>query len=143
MRSKAYVLNFENELVWVSPIINNTCINCNQPTCSKRGSPFLAANPNKLEIKCGDIVQLGTSTKAQFFQGIIALLLPIIAAAGGYLLAEPIAQLFEKTVTESMRAAGVLLCLGISTAIITIITRSKLNLSKPLIVSILQKNITN
>ncbi|MBO5235802.1 MAG: SoxR reducing system RseC family protein [Spirochaetaceae bacterium] len=140
MRNKACVLNFEKDSVWVTPILSDTCINCNQPACEKRGKPFPAINPKAFELKCGDVVQLGVSAKAQFAQVFLALIIPILAAIGGYFLAEPVAQLFGKMVTEGMRAVGVLLCLGITTTIITIITRSKLILSKPVIINVLTNN---
>ena len=66
------------------------------------------------------------------------LLLPILSAVGGYFIVEPIANFTGKTATEGIKAASVLLCLGITTGIITIITRSKLNLAKPVIVSVIK-----
>lgn len=138
MRDQACILNFEHNVVWVTPLLSDTCINCNHPACAKRGSPFQATNPNKLELKCGDIVKLGAPLKAQVAQGLVALLLPIIAAIGGYFLAEPVATFFNHSVTEGIRAAGVLLGLGVTTTLITILTRSKLNFAKPIIVSIVQ-----
>lgn len=140
MRNKACVLNFENDSVWVTPILSDTCINCSQPACEKRGKPFPAINPKGFELKCGDVVQLGVSGSAQLVQVFVALIIPIVAAVGGYFLAEPVAQLFGKVVTEGMRAIGVLLCLGITTTVITIITRSKLNFSKPIIINVLTNN---
>lgn len=139
MRDRACVINFEHDIVWVSPLLSDTCINCNHPACAKRGSPFRAVNPNKLQLKCGDIVSIGVSRRAQLIQALIALFIPIAVATGGYFLAEPLAVLAGKAVTEGMRAASVLVCLLVSTSIITALTRSKLNLSKPVITAVLQK----
>lgn len=137
MRDKACVVKCEQNTVWVIPLLSDTCINCNHSSCAKRGSPFIASNPENLTLKAGDIVKIGVSRNAQLVQAIIALLFPIIASIGGYFIAEPVAVFFGKTVTEGMRAAGVLLCLGITTTIITILTRSKINLAKPIISSVI------
>ncbi|AEE16163.1 SoxR reducing system RseC family protein [Treponema brennaborense] len=137
MREKACVLNFEKNTVWVTPLISDTCINCNRQSCAKRGTPFQATNPRKLELSCGDIVQIGSSPKAAALQGIFSLLVPVAAATAGYFLADPAAQLLQKTVTEGMRAAGVLGLLLLSTGIVFLLTRGRLNLTKPEIISVL------
>lgn len=140
MRDRACVVKCEQNTVWVIPLLSDTCINCNQSSCAKRGSPFLAANPENLKLKIGDIVKIGVSKKAQFVQALIALFLPILAAICGYFLAESFAIWQGKIVTEGMRAAGVLLCFGLTTTLITILSRSKINLAKPIIVSVLSNS---
>lgn len=144
MRNKACVINFEKENIWVTPLLSDTCINCSSHTCEKRGKPFKASNPKKLELSCGDIVKIGSSVKAQVTQGFIALFFPILAAFGGYISATPIAQIFNKTATEGLKALLVILCFFITTTIITILSRCKLNLAKPEIISVIGKgNQTN
>lgn len=138
MRDKACVINFEHDIVWVTPLLGDTCINCNKPSCARKGTPFRAANPNRLALRCGDIVKIGVSRRAQLTQAMVALLIPIAAAVAGFFAAEPLATLLGKAVTEGMKAAGVLLGLGLATSVITALTRSKLNLARPVIVSVLQ-----
>lgn len=82
----------------VAALIKDACINCTSG-CAKRGSPFTVTNPKKLEIKTGQTVSLKTSSWKTQLQSVLALVLPILGAVAGYLLAP------EK---ESLQVLGVL-----------------------------------
>lgn len=137
MRDKACIIRYENGIATVIPLLSDTCINCNSPTCAKRGTPFQASNPQNLELKSGDIVKIGAPAVTQIAQGFLSLIVPILSAIAGYFLAEPVAKLLEIPVTESIRTAGVLILLALSTGIIFILSKTWLKLSKPQVTAII------
>ena len=137
MRDKACIIRYENGIATVIPLLSDTCINCNSPTCAKRGTPFQASNPQNLELKSGDIVKIGAPAVTQIAQGFLSLIVPILSAIAGYFLAEPVAKLLEIPVTESIRTAGVLILLALSTGIIFILSKTRLKLSKPQVTAII------
>lgn len=137
MRDKACIIRYENGVATVIPLLSDTCINCNSPTCAKRGTPFQASNPQNLELKSGDIVKIGAPAATQIAQGFLSLIVPILSAIAGYFLAEPVAKLLEIPVTESIRTAGVLILLALSTGIIFILSKTWLKLSKPQVTAII------
>ncbi len=137
MRDKACIIRYENGVATVIPLLSDTCINCNSPTCAKRGTPFQASNPQNLELKSGDIVKIGAPAATQIAQGFLSLIVPILSAIAGYFLAEPVAKLLEIPVTESIRTAGVLILLALSTGIIFILSKTRLKLSKPQVTAII------
>lgn len=137
MRDKACIIRYENGIATVIPLLSDTCINCNSPTCAKRGTPFQASNPQNLELKSGDIVKIGAPAATQIAQGFLSLIVPILSAIAGYFLAEPVAKLLEIPVTESIRTAGVLILLALSTGIIFILSKTRLKLSKPQVTAII------
>lgn len=137
MRDKACIIRYENGIATVIPLLSDTCINCNSPTCAKRGTPFQASNPQNLKLKSGDIVKIEAPATTQIAQGFLSLIVPILSAIAGYFLAEPVAKLLEIPVTESMRTAGVLILLAFSTGIIFILSKTWLKLSKPQVTAII------
>ncbi len=82
----------------VAALIKDACINCTSG-CAKRGSPFTVTNPKKLELKTGQTVSLKTSSWKTQLQSVLALIVPILGAVAGFLLAP------EK---ESLQVLGVL-----------------------------------
>ena len=80
MRDKACVIKYENGIASVIPLLSDTCINCNSPTCAKRGTPFQASNPQNFNLKPGDVVKIEAPASIQIAQGFFSLLLPILAA---------------------------------------------------------------
>ena len=137
MRDKACIIKYENGIATVIPLLSDTCINCNSPTCAKRGTPFQASNPQNLKLKSGDIVKIEAPATTQIAQGFLSLIVPILSAIAGYFLAGPVAKLLEIPVTESMRTAGVLILLALSTGIIFILSKTWLKLSKPQVTAII------
>ena len=121
MRDKACIIKYENGIATVIPLLSDTCINCNSPTCAKRGTPFQASNPQNLKLKSGDIVKIEAPATTQIAQGFLSLIVPILSAVAGYFLAEPVAKLWGIPVTESMRTVGVLILLAFSTGIISLL----------------------
>ena len=102
MRDKACIIKYENGIATVIPLLSDTCINCNSPTCAKRGTPFQASNPQNLKLKSGDIVKIEAPATTQIAQACLSLIVPILSAVAGYCLAEPVAKLWGIPVTESM-----------------------------------------
>ena len=92
MRDKACIIRYENGIATVIPLLSDTCINCNSPTCAKRGTPFQASNPQNLKLKSGDIVKIEAPATTQIAQGFLSLIVPILSAIAGYFLAEPVAK---------------------------------------------------
>ena len=137
MRDKACIIKYENGIATVIPLLSDTCINCNSPTCAKRGTPFQASNPQNLKLKSGDIVKIEAPATTQIAQGFLSLIVPILSAVAGYFLAEPVAKLWEIPVTESMRTVGVLILLAFSTGIIFILSKTWLKLSKPQVTAVI------
>lgn len=140
MRDKACIVKYENQVAWVIPLLSDTCINCNSPTCAKKGTPFLASNPHNYPLKPGDIVKIEAPASIQIAQGIFSLILPIAAAISGFFLAEHVFTALGKEVTEGMRAAGVLVMLGLTTGIIFILSKTLLKLSKPQITTVIHSS---
>jgi hypothetical protein len=114
MFEKVQVTKIEDNQVEVVPLITDACINCNKGSCGKRGTPFFVANPKKVEIKVGDVVQLKNSFVYQIFQAIFSLLLPVLAAVLGYFLMP------EK---EVLQVVGVLLGFSITATVVTVASR--------------------
>ena len=137
MRDKACIIKYENRIATVIPLLSDTCINCNSPTCAKRGTPFQASNPQNLKLKSGDIVKIEAPATTQIAQGFLSLIVPILSAVAGYFLAEPVAKLWGIPVTESMRTVGVLILLAFSTGIIFILSKTWLKLSKPQVTAVI------
>ena len=136
MRDKACIIKYENGIATVIPLLSDTCINCNSPTCAKRGT-FQASNPQNLKLKSGDIVKIEAPATTQIAQGFLSLIVPILSAVAGYFLAEPVAKLWGIPVTESMRTVGVLILLALSTGIIFILSKTWLKLSKPQVTAVI------
>ena len=137
MRDKACIIKYENGIATVIPLLSDTCINCNSPTCAKRGTPFQASNPQNLKLKSGDIVKIEAPATTQIAQGFLSLIVPLLSAVAGYFLAEPVAKLWGIPVTESMRTVGVLILLAFSTGIIFILSKTWLKLSKPQVTAVI------
>lgn len=137
MRDKACIIKYENGIATVIPLLSDTCINCNSPTCAKRGTPFQASNPQNFKLKSGDIVKIEAPATTQIAQGFLSLIVPILSAVAGYFLAEPVAKLWGIPVTESMRTVGVLILLAFSTGIIFILSKTWLKLSKPQVTAVI------
>ena len=74
MRDKGCIVRYKDGIASVIPLLSDTCINCNSPTCAKRGTPFLAANPRNLDLHPGDVVKIEAPASIQLAQGIFSLI---------------------------------------------------------------------
>lgn len=137
MRDKGCIVSYKDGIASVIPLLSDTCINCNSPTCAKRGTPFLATNPHNLDLHPGDVVKIEAPASIQLAQGIFSLLLPILGAVAGFFLAAPLATALGREPTEAMRAGGVLLMLILTTLIIFILSKTLLKLTKPQVTAII------
>lgn len=142
MRDKACIVKYENGVASVIPLLSDTCINCNSPTCAKKGTPFLASNPHNYPLKPGDVVKIEAPVAIQIAQGLFSLILPILGAVAGFFLSEPVFTALGKEVTEGMRAAGVLIMLGLTSGVIFFLSKTLLKLSKPQVTVVLHNDPT-
>lgn len=142
MRDKGCIVSYKDGIASVIPLLSDTCINCNSPTCAKRGTPFLATNPHNLDLHPGDVVKIEARASIQLAQGIFSLLLPILGAVAGFFLAAPLATALGKEPTEAMRAGGLLMMLGLTTGIIFILSKTLLKLSKPQVTAVIHNDQT-
>ena len=142
MRDKGCIVSYKDGIASVIPLLSDTCINCNSPTCAKRGTPFLATNPHNLDLHPGDVVKIEAPASIQLAQGIFSLLLPILGAVAGFFLAAPVAIALGREPTEAMRAGGLLLMLGLTTGIIFLLSKTLLKLSKPQVTAVIHNDQT-
>lgn len=142
MRDKGCIVRYKDGIASVIPLLSDTCINCNSPTCAKRGTPFLATNPRNLDLHPGDVVKIEAPASIQLTQGIFSLLLPILGAVAGFFLADPVAIALGKEPTEAMRAGGLLLMLGLTTGLIFLLSKTLLKLSKPQVTAVIHNDQT-
>ncbi|MGN0729325.1 SoxR reducing system RseC family protein [Treponema sp.] len=136
MTEKALVVSVENEKILVSRLEKDKCSTCSAG-CAKNGRAFEVLNPNGIKVEAGSIVIIGANKKIMALQGIVSLLIPFLCAFLGYFLASPIAEAFNRTVSEDGRAVFVLLFLFLSSAAVFIFTRKIPIPGKPEIVEVL------
>ena len=137
MVDNAIIIDISEKDILVSPLITDACINCEKSGCAKQGKPFSVANPKKFEIKKGDIVKLKANSVSQTLQGFFSLIVPILGAVLGFVLGEILANHFKINNVELFQASGVILGLIITSTIIFLFSKTKLQLKKSEIVEVL------
>lgn len=137
MVDNAIIIDISEKDVLVRPLITDACINCEKSGCAKQGKPFSVANPKKFEIKKGDIVKLKANSVSQTLQGFFSLIVPILGAVLGFVLGEILANHFKINNVELFQASGVILGLIITSTIIFLLSKTKLQLKKSEIVEVL------
>lgn len=137
MVDNAIIIDISEKDILVRPLITDACINCEKSGCAKQGKPFSVANPKKFEIKKGDIVKLKANSVSQTLQGFFSLIVPILGAVLGFFLGEILANHFKIKNVELFQASGVILGLIITSTIIFLLSKTKLQLKKSEIVEVL------
>lgn len=137
MVDNAIIIDISEKDILVRPLITDACINCEKSGCAKQGKPFSVANPKKFEIKKGDIVKLKANSVSQTLQGFFSLIVPILGAVLGFVLGEILANHFKINNVELFQASGVILGLIITSTIIFLFSKTKLQLKKSEIVEVL------
>lgn len=137
MVDNAIIIDISEKDILVRPLITDACINCEKSGCAKQGKPFSVANPKKFEIKKGDIVKLKANSVSQTLQGFFSLIVPILGAVLGFFLGEILANHFKINNVELFQASGVILGLIITSIIIFLLSKTKLQLKKSEIVEVL------
>lgn len=137
MVDNAIIIDISEKDILVRPLITDACINCEKSGCAKQGKPFSVANPKKFEIKKGDIVKLKANSVSQTLQGFFSLIVPILGAVLGFFLGEILANHFKINNVELFQASGVILGLIITSTIIFLLSKTKLQLKKSEIVEVL------
>ena len=136
MVDNAIIIDISEKDILVRPLITDACINCEKSGCAKQGKPFSVANPKKFEIKKGDIVKLKANSVSQTLQGFFSLIVPILGAVLGFVLGEILANHFKINNVELFQASGVILGLIITSTIIFLLSKTKLQLKKSEIVEV-------
>lgn len=137
MVDNAIIIDISEKDILVRPLITDACINCEKSGCAKQGKPFSVVNPKKFEIKKGDIVKLKANSVSQTLQGFFSLIVPILGAVLGFFLGEILANHFKINNVELFQASGVILGLIITSTIIFLLSKTKLQLKKSEIVEVL------
>lgn len=137
MIDNAIIIDISEKDILVRPLITDACINCEKSGCAKQGKPFSVSNPKNLEIKKGDIVKLKANSVSQTLQGFFSLIVPILGAILGFVLGEILANHFKINNVELFQASGVILGLIITSTIIFLLSKTKLQLKKSEIVEVL------
>ncbi|MBE6348328.1 MAG: hypothetical protein E7064_05230 [Spirochaetaceae bacterium] len=137
MVDNAIIIDISEKDILVRPLITDACINCEKSGCAKQGKPFSVSNPKKFEIKKGDIVKLKANSVSQTLQGFFSLIVPILGAILGFFLGEILANHFKINNVELFQASGVILGLIITSTIIFLLSKTKLQLKKSEIVEVL------
>lgn len=137
MVDNAIIIDISEKDILVRPLITDACINCEKSGCAKQGKPFSVSNPKNLEIKKGDIVKLKANSVSQTLQGFFSLIVPILGAVLGFILGEILANHFKINNVELFQASGVILGLIITSTIIFLLSKTKLQLKKSEIVEVL------
>lgn len=136
MVDNAIIIDISEKDILVRPLITDACINCEKSGCAKQGKPFSVSNPKKFEIKKGDIVKLKANSVSQTLQGFFSLIVPILGAVLGFFLGEILANHFKINNVELFQASGVILGLIITSTIIFLLSKTKLQLKKSEIVEV-------
>lgn len=102
----------DDESIFVSPEMQ-----------AEKGAKFRTniqvSNPRKLNIEKGSKVTIGLPQRKEAVAGIIALLVPILCAAAGLILSQPLAEFLKVECTEVFKAIIVSTCF-IASCIFTI-----------------------
>ncbi len=124
MRDSAKILSVgENGRVTVLPVIKDACISCSRTSCAKAGTPFTVVNSRSLNISPGMTVRIAAKKSSQAVQALIALVLPIVCATGGWFAANAFAAAMNISSGEWLQALGVLLGIFVPSGIIFLISR--------------------
>ncbi len=124
MRDSAKILSVgENGRVTVLPVIKDACISCSRTSCAKAGTPFTVMNSRSLNIRPGMTVRIAAKKSSQAVQALVALVLPIACATGGWFAANAFAAAMNISSGEWLQALGVLLGIFVPSGIIFLISR--------------------
>ena len=124
MRDSAKILSIgKNGSVTVLPVIKDACISCSRTSCAKAGTPFTVMNSRSLNISPGMTVRIAAKKSSQAVQALIALVLPIVCATGGWFAANAFAATMNISSGEWLQALGVLLGIFVPSGIIFLISR--------------------
>ena len=134
MQEKAKVTAIHKDIITVMPIDIEVCIGCKNNDCKQNGSQFFAKNTKSFSLEIGTEVRLKASAKAQYFQGLFALGIPLFFAFGGYYFRS---FFFSKT-TEIQSILFALLGLLIG-SILALILRRYIKAELPEIYKIVEK----
>jgi hypothetical protein len=122
MRDKALITSMNDDSILVMPLLRDTCINCNESSCAKRGTAFPVDNPYKLPIACGDIVSITAKKSVTALQGFFSLLFPITCAIVGFAVSAPLSRALNTSLSEGLKAVCVLLGLVFAVIIVLVIS---------------------
>jgi hypothetical protein len=119
MRDNALVTAVTPESILVVPLLTDTCINCAESSCAKRGTPFPVDNPRALAVESGDVVSIAAKKTTTAAQAVFSLLFPIGFATAAF-CAPGIAG---KPATEGVKALLVLAGLAVASGIVLVVNR--------------------
>jgi hypothetical protein len=123
MRDKALITAVTPDSILVMPLLTDTCINCAESSCAKRGTTFPVDNPQKFPVACGDVVSIAAKKRATAVQGFFSLLFPIAMAAAGYAAVTPVSYALNVVPSEGIKACAVLVGLAVAVGIVLVISR--------------------
>ena len=125
---EAVVRRIEKKYVVLSLVIAEKCVSCDEK-CLLRGRSFRARNKKNLPISVGMVVTVGTSSAAEPFLSVFALIFPVLCAFLGYF--------FARNASENARAGVSFAALLISTFFTLIAARQVFRWRTPEILEIL------
>jgi|WetSurMetagenome_2_1015567.scaffolds.fasta_scaffold182418_3 hypothetical protein len=108
------------EKATVIPDLEGSCSSCAE-NCAKCTAGITVLNNHNFQIKKGDKVKIGITSRKENIRGIFSLFFPIACAAAGYF----VPSLCFSSPGESTRAFFVLLFLAAGAAVVFCITRCK------------------
>lgn len=138
MRDFAMVKKVEGKLVQVVPLFSDACVVCASTDCAGHGKTFNVLNKQNFKLNENSIVRIGVPKLSQYIQGISALLIPILCAVSGYILAPALAQRFSLNFSDFFQAICVLVFFLAACLCVLIISRSSIHISLPEILQVLQ-----
>jgi hypothetical protein len=144
MRDNALVTAVTPESILVTPLLTDTCINCAESSCAKRGTPFPVDNPRALAVKRGDVVSVAAKKGAAITQAFFSLLFPVSLAAAGFFFAPFIAGLSKGSLPlesrfqlEGLKAVLVLAGLALGAGIVMAANRMAAKQTRAEIVAVI------
>ena len=123
MRDNALVTAVTPDAILVVPLLTDTCINCAESSCARRGSPFPVDNPRELPVKSGSVVSVAAKKRASAAQAVFSLLFPIAAAAAGYAASPALSAALGAALSEAFKAVCVLAGLVCAAAVVLAVQR--------------------
>jgi hypothetical protein len=118
MRDNALVTAVTPDAILVVPLLTDTCINCAESSCARRGSPFPVDNPRGLPVKSGSVVSVAAKKRASAAQALFSLLFPIASAAAGYAASPVVSAALGSAPSEAFKAVCVLAGLALAAAVV-------------------------
>jgi hypothetical protein len=124
MRDNALVTAITPDAILVVPLLTDTCINCAESSCARRGQPFPVDNPLGLPIQSGSIVSVAAKKHASAMQALFSLLFPIAVAAAGYAASPFISAALGTALSEALKAVCVLMGLALASAVVLLVNKT-------------------